>query len=233
MEQISYEAEYEADREWIKGFLLREKSTKKTESLKIGFVGAECYDIVILLAKKCAEFVGKTAIVDLSCAGNVSRIFSDYYREVDIFDVYEEKELEEYKLIFFYITGGTTIGVRLDELVCVTGMNIEDIMRFKTAFGFEIKGLSIIVRDYVEGKYSPGYIKEEIRNQMGYEGIINGVDVLMLSAEDTLARSLLGREGDINEKILSKDFRNLLDRFYKKISGEMRYRGSLSDCIVY
>lgn len=232
MEHISYEAEYEADREWMKRFVLRERCEKKPESLKIGFVGTECYDIVILLARKCAELVGKTAVVDLSRTKNVGKIFSDYYREVDILESIEDKELEEYKLIFFYMKDSAVVGLRLDELVCVAGMHIEDIMRFKMAKGFEAKSLSIIVRDYVEGKYSPGYIKEEIRNSMGYEGIIDGVEVLMLSPEDILARSLLGREGDINEKMLSKDFRNLLEKFYKKISGEIRYRGNLSDSVV-
>lgn len=232
MGEISYENVYEADREWINRFLLRERNSKKPESLKLGFVGVECYDIVILLARKCAEYLGKTAVVDLSTSKNVGKIFSDYYREVDILEAFEEKELEEYKLIIFYFGEGESKGVRLDELVCVTGMNVEDIMRLKNVRGFEIKRLSIIVRDYVEGKYTPGYIKEEIRNRIGYEGVIEAVDVLMLSAEDVLARSLLGREGDVNEKILSKDFRGLLERFYKKIAGEIRYRGNLSDSIV-
>ena len=152
MKQISYEAEYEADRELMKNFLLKERSTKKPESIKIGFVGTECYDIVILLARKCAELVGKTAIVDMSRSRNMGRIFSDYYREVDILDSMEVKDIEEYKLIFFYMSECENKDVRLDELVCVTGMNVEDIMRFKAVRDFETKSLSIIVRDYVEGK---------------------------------------------------------------------------------
>ena len=140
----------------------------------------------------------------MSLLENLERIFSDYYREVDILENFEEEGLEEYKLIIFYIGDGTECGLRLDELVCVTGMNAEDVMRLKNVHAPAIKQLSIILRDYVEGKYSPGYIKEEIRRSIGYEGIIEEVAVLTLSAEDVLARCLLGREGDINEKILSK-----------------------------